>query len=165
MRTYNHRNCKSLFGYAASAHAKSRGRCQLCDCGGPPLDFDLWRQFTIEHIIPRSQGGHLKSIRASVSSRFPNLSAEEQGSLAKRLDEANTVSACGFCNSTTSHTASEKSMDELLNEASGNIDSVAAHVEKYIHVVLRRKREDVQWKLASVKTAFEVAIRPRLDNK
>ena len=56
-------------------------------------------------------------------------------------------------------------MEELLNEASGNIDSVAAHVEKYIHVVLRRKREDVQWKLASVKTAFEVEIRPQLDNK
>lgn len=59
---YDHRNCKSLFGYAAAVHIRSGGICELCGAGGGALDFDLWRQYTVEHVIGESQGGYLKAI-------------------------------------------------------------------------------------------------------
>jgi hypothetical protein len=162
MATYNHRNCKSLFGYASAAHLRSRGTCQLCDCGGPPLNFDLWRQLTIEHVIGRAQGGHLKSIRTAIATRFPKLSSDERETLSQRVDAANTVSACSFCNSTTSHTAAPTSLDELF-QTPGTVETVVSRIEAEIQAVLRRKKADVQWKLASVKVAFEREVRPPIE--
>src|SRR5205807_243716 len=56
---YDYRNCQSLFGYAAKVHERSGGVCQLCSAGAAGLDFDLWRQMTVEHLIGESQGGYL----------------------------------------------------------------------------------------------------------
>jgi hypothetical protein len=115
MRKYNHKQCQSLFGYAAAVHIRSKGKCQLCGCGSSTLDFDLWRQMTVEHLIGKSQGGYLKQIRTSVALRFPDLLPTERESLSQRLDALNTVTACSFCNSTTSRDINTKSMSELLH--------------------------------------------------
>ena len=56
MTDYDYRNCQSLFGYAAKVHERSGGVCQLCGAGTAGLDFDLWRQMTVEHLIGESQG-------------------------------------------------------------------------------------------------------------
>ena len=98
-KIYDYRNCQSLFGYATSVHIRSGGVCQLCECGyesEAKINFDLWRQMTVEHLIGESQGGYLKQIRNTLSKRFPGLSLDKIENIAKQIDESNTVSACGF---------------------------------------------------------------------
>lgn len=53
-------------------------RCALCDCGGEPLPFEMWRQMTVEHLIGKSQQGYLKDIRGLVRTRFPESTESEQ---------------------------------------------------------------------------------------
>lgn len=154
MKRYNYKNCQSLFGYAAAVHIRSGGRCQLCGCGGVPLDFHLWRQMTVEHLIGKSQGGYLNQIRVAVSERFPDFTPEIQEQMAHRLDEANTITACGFCNSTTSRDVASKPMVVLLHEAEGSPEEVVEYVSHEMKRILERKRSDVKWKLASVQEAF-----------
>lgn len=162
MKPYNYRNCQSLFGYASRVHIRSGGQCQLCLCGQRPVNFDLWRQMTVEHIIGKSQGGYLHQIREAVALRFPNLSVEAQEEVAQRLDEANTVSACSFCNSTTSRNINERSMSVVLNEAIGTVEDVIAHARAEFQRILEAKRRDVQWKLNSVRQAFEREVASKL---
>jgi len=161
MSQYNYKNCQSLFGYAAAVHIRSEGKCQLCGCGSP-LDFDLWRQMTVEHLIGKSQGGYLKQIRTAVAVRFPDLSPAEHESLSHRLDAKNTVTACSFCNSTTSRDINKKTMAELLNEVQGSISDIEAYISSQLQLILERKRKDVQWKLSSVREAFQNEVHPRV---
>lgn len=162
MKTYNYRNCQSLFGYAAQVHIRSGGQCQLCLCGEKPLNFDLWRQMTVEHIIGKSQGGYLPQIREAVALRFRGLSAEEREAVAQQLDEANTVSACSFCNSTTSRNVNERSMSAVLSETTGGVEEVVAHAMQEFQRILNAKRREVQWKLISVRHAFEQEVVAKL---
>ena len=158
IKKYNHKNCQSLFGYAATVHIRSKGKCQLCGCGDSNPNFDLWRQMTVEHLIGKSQGGYLKQIRTAVAVRFPELSLAEREALSKRIDELNTVTACSFCNSTTSRDINNKSMNDLLNEAHGSMADIQAYISNHLQLILERKREDVKWKLSSVKEAFEKEV-------
>jgi hypothetical protein len=162
-KKYNYKNCQSLFGYAASVHIRSKGKCQLCECGGSPLDFDQWRQMTVEHLIGRKQHGYLKDIRVAVVSRFPDLLPEESERLSQRLDAHNTVTACSFCNSTTSRDINEKTMIDLLNEAQGNLLDIEAHISSQLQLILERKRKEVKWKISSVKEAFLNEISPNFE--
>ena len=161
-RPYNYKSCQSLFGYAVDVHVRSRGQCQLCGCGGPPLDFHLWRQMTVEHLLGRSQGGYLQQIRESVAKRFKDLPETDQHELSKRIDALNTVTACSFCNSTTSRDVSAESMTDLILRTKGTPSDVVAAVEAELGVVLARKRRDVQWKLEAVQKAFEREVSARV---
>ncbi len=162
-RQYDYRNCTSLFGYAASVHVRSGAICQLCGCGrGERPDFDLWRQLTVEHLIGESQGGHLQKIRLAVDARFPNLPPEQREELSARIDAANTITACSFCNSTTSRDRSGRSMTELIMNSDSGPEETYLAIEVYVTSVLERKREDVEWKVASVRAAFEQLIVPDL---
>ena len=155
MTRYDHKNCQSLFGYAAGVHVRSGGKCQLCGCGGSPPDFDLWRQMTVEHLVGDSQGGYLKAIHTAVATRFPELSAPAREELSRRIDALNTVTACSFCNSTTSRDKSPKSMSDLLQEAQGTAEDVVIHLSLELQKILARKRRDVEWKLLSVREGFQ----------
>ena len=152
---YNHKQCQSLFGYSFDTHVRSAGTCQLCGCGGAELNFDLWRQMTVEHIIGRSQGGYLREIRVSVEQRFPDLSIPAREALSKAIDAANTVTACSFCNSTTSRDSSHTSMAELISASSGQPQDVVAQITAFLQPILERKRAEVSWKLESVRKAYE----------
>lgn len=163
MPHYNHKNCQSLFGYAASVHIRSGGQCQLCGCGGNPLDFDLWRQMTVEYLIGKSQGGYLNQIHTAVSERFPDLPPNAHDEIARRLDAANTVTACSFCNSTTSRNEHSKSMTELLNKTSGSADEVVSHIASELQDILKKKQCAVKWKIESVREAFEKEVRAVID--
>lgn len=99
---YDYRNCQSLFGYAAAVHARSGGICALCGYGEAGIDFDRWRQLTVEHLIGESQGGYRRQIEIDLGRRFPDLAREQVKDRAGDIDAANTVTACSFCNSTTS---------------------------------------------------------------
>src|SRR5215469_15113045 len=75
---YDESALQSLLGYGHATHERSGGVCQLCGCGaGPDIDFDLWRQFTIEHLIGKGQGGYLPQIKFAVEVRFAHLAAEQ----------------------------------------------------------------------------------------
>lgn len=162
--TYDYRSCESLFGYAASAHIRSGGICQLCGCGdGKRVDFDLWRQMTVEHLIGESQGGYLHQIKKTLLKRFPELSSDKLEELSKRIDELNTVTACSFCNSSTSRNQHEISMTELIDNTEGAPDVLTESVKNELDEILKKKRSIIQWKLSSIRKAFEKEIRPVLE--
>ena len=163
MTDYDYRNCQSLFGYAAKVHVRSGGVCQLCGAGTARLDFDLWRQMTVEHLIGESQGGYLRQISASLTDRFPGLSPGERAGLAARMDAANTVTACSFCNATTSRAQAPTSMTSLIETApDGTPEEIRRHVTVGLDGILAAKRKDVAWKLASVRKAFDSRVAPAL---
>jgi hypothetical protein len=160
---YDYRNCQSLFGYAAKVHERSGGACQLCDAGGIELGFDLWRQMTVEHLIGESQGGYLHQISASLGRRFPGLTPAELTELAGHIDAANTVTACSFCNSTTSRSQAPASMTGIIDAVpDGTPEQVRRHVTALLDDILASKRRTVAWKLASVRKAFDSEVAPRL---
>jgi hypothetical protein len=160
---YDYRNCQSLFGYAAKVHERSGGVCQLCGAGATGLDFDLWRQMTVEHLIGESQGGYLRQILASLAGRFPGLSAAERVRLADQIDAANTVTACSFCNATTSRAQAPTSMTSLIETApDGTPEEICRHVTADLNNILTTKRECIAWKLASVRKTFDSQVAPAL---
>lgn len=124
----------------------------------------MWRQMTVEHIVGKSQGGYLKQIRTAVEPRFPELTPAAREALSQRIDALNTITACSFCNATTSRDVSGKTMAELLHEVQGSADDVMAYLANELRLVLERKRKDVQWKLVSVKSAFQAEVRARIVN-
>jgi len=161
-RPYDFRNCQSLFGYAAAVHKRSGGICELCGCGATALDFDLWRQLTVEHLIGEKQGGYLRDIRRTLAQRFPAWSPARRVTLAEQIDVANTITACSFCNSTTSRDQAPISMSELIMSGPEDQEAALAHVTAALADVLLRKQRDVAWKLESVRAAFENSIAPTL---
>jgi hypothetical protein len=163
-KRYDYRNCQSLFGYAQDVHKRSGGICQLCGAGiGEPSRFDLWRQLTVEHLVGASQGGYISEIRVAIGKRFPGLSSEQREELALRIDRANTVTACSFCNATTSRDRNPENMAHLISETKGEPDAVVNEVVLKLEEVLERKRTDVHWKLVSVREAFYRMLKPELD--
>ena len=162
MKKYNYKKCQSLFGYSANVHIRCKGICQLCECGGEPLDFDLWRQMTVEHLIGKSQNGYLKQIKELVEQHFESLGSEEQDQLSKEIDSINTVTACQFCNSATSRDKNDISMVKLFTDNSGNKDLLISEVRRTCDTILIKKRKSVQWKLESVKEAFEENVLSKL---
>lgn len=164
MPDYDFRNCQSLFGYAEKVHKRSGGTCQLCDAGTERLDFDQWRQLTVEHLIGRSQGGYLQDITSAFFARYPDMPSEAIKDLARRVDGANTVSACSFCNSTTSRNKVAMSMSEVIaNAPDGSPDVIYQHVTSSLAAILEAKRADVAWKLRAVRIQFDSAIAPELE--
>ena len=163
MKDYDYRNCQSLFGYAARVHERSGGVCQLCGAGTAGLDFDLWRQMTVEHLIGESQGGYLRQIAASLADRFAGLAPSEIAAIATEIDAANTVTACSFCNATTSRAQAPESMTALIETApDGRSEDIQHHVTAGLSGILAAKREEVAWKLTSVRKAFETHVAPVL---
>lgn len=155
---YDYRNCTSLFGYSAAVHIRSGGCCELCGAGDSS-DFDWWRQLTVEHLIGEGQGGYLRSIKAAVSERFPALEAVAALELTARLDAINTVSACQFCNATTSRTRTDVSMTELIAKCTW-AEEVEATVRAACETILASKRVNVRWKIDSVRAAWSETIAP-----
>jgi hypothetical protein len=159
---YDYRNCQSLFGYAAAVHERSGGICELCGFGRPAVDFDAWRQLTVEHLIGESQGGYRRAIRAAVAARYPNLATNDTEALAAVCDVANTVTACQFCNATTSRSRSPVTMTELIGAAPDDPTGLVESLSPALQQVLQRKRREVAWKLSSVRNAFENMVQPGL---
>jgi hypothetical protein len=111
---------------------------------------------TVEHIIGKSQGGYLKEIRLAVAERFPGLGAVERESLSREIDAVNTVTACSFCNSTTSRDSNSTSMSDLIHSSTGDPGEVVSSISTALQPILERKRSDVRWKLESVHKAYDV---------
>lgn len=161
--TYDERGLQSLFGYGRAAHMRSGGICELCGCGaGPDIDFDLWRQFTIEHLIGAGQGGYPDGIRLAVERRFPHLGEMERRELVSRIHEYNIVTACQFCNSTTSRDRAPFTMEEAIAELPSDPEDALVVLSDKLLEVLEVKRSKVRWKMQSVYRGFRETIRPEL---
>ena len=162
-KPYDESGLQSLFGYGRAAHERSGGICQLCGCGaGPDIDFDLWRQFTIEHLIGEGQGGYPPRIKEAVDQHFVELSESDRRDFATRIHEANIVTACQFCNSTTSRDRALYTMEELIAQLPSEPDEAISLLAEKLQVILDAKREKVRWKLQSVYRGFNEGIRPAL---
>jgi len=121
------------------------------------VSFDLWRQLTVEHVLGASQGGYLKELRQAVERRFPELLPQDHEKIVLTIDEMNTVTACNFCNSTTSRDRNEKSMVDLL-AAEGTPEDVLAEMRLALAHIIESKRTNATWKLASIREAFDRLI-------
>lgn len=119
------------------------------------VDFDLWRQMTVEHLIDKSQSGYLKQIRELVRKHFARIPDPEKISLTKEIDSLNIVTACQFCNPTTSRDISEVSMIQLFDSADGDKEVLIKNVQTTCENILDIKRKSVAWKLESVRKAFD----------
>ncbi len=162
-KPYDYHKFWSLCGYAADVIQRSQAVCQLC--GWDASDFHLWRQLTVEHVIGKSQGGYLKDIRTAVAERFPEIEDTKRDELVQKLESENTVAACQSCNSMTSRMRHTKDMGQLLTEATGTPGEVVEKVIAEIQQVLKNKREDVEWKLTSVRERFDTHIAPMLTGR
>src|SRR5207245_1074453 len=130
------------------------------------IDFDLWRQFTIEHLIGQGDGGYPDRIRAAIAGKFgENIAAEEQARLVRDIHEANIVTACQFCNSTTSRDRAPITMEELIAGAPEDPRALFEAVVEQLQAVLDRKRSVVAWKLDATREAFEREILPELERR
>lgn len=165
--SYNPRNLESLFGYGRAAHVRSGGICQLCGCGkSRDIDFDLWRQFTIEHLIGQGDGGYPDRIRAAIAAKLgESIPAEDQARLVRDIHEANIVTACQFCNSTTSRDRATVTMEELIDGSPEDPGSLYEAVVEQLQKILDRKRSVVAWKLEATREAFEGEILPELGRR
>lgn len=167
---YDYKNCQSLFGYAQKVHERSGGICQFCGCGAnlePNSDayFDLWRQLTVEHLVGQAKDGYLKELKTVVARGFSGLSSEELEQIVKQINGANPITVCHLCNSMTSRDSNlktTKAMTELLNEAEGVPQSVVKQVTVRLYEIQERKKNDVLWKLQSVRKAFREQVEPKL---
>lgn len=74
----------------------------------------------------------------------------------------NIVTACQFCNSTTSRDLAPFTMQEVIGELPPDPTDAVAKVEQKLESILHEKRARVQWKLESVYRVFQDVIRPEL---
>lgn len=166
-KKYDHEQCQSLFGYAYRVHLRSGGVCQLCGAGETRLSFELWRQLTVEHLVGKAQGGCLEDIRAFVSELMPELDVEDQEGLAHAIDVANMVTACSFCNATTSRHVSDVSMRDLIESAVSErreLADIAEWIATTLRAVLHEKRKDMAWKLEAIRDQYEEGFLPAISS-
>jgi hypothetical protein len=119
---------------------------------------------TVEHLIGKSQGGYLAQILEEAKKKFPSYSKEEVRRFSKQIDSINTVTACQFCNSTTSRDINDISMHDIFAESPPNPDIILGRVQDVCDEILKKKRKLVHWKLESVKAAFDEHVVPKIKN-
>lgn len=81
------------------------------------------------------------------------------------IHEANIVTACQFCNSTTSRDRAPMTMEELIARGPEDPRALYVAVVEELQTILDRKRSIVAWKLEATEEAFEREIRPELERR
>ena len=129
---YDPRSCQSLLGYGRATHAKSGGICVYCGLGRDRVDFDVWRQLSVDHVIPArlfpDEGRTLPSV-------FPSLSKADLRKLGEKINGINLVTACNFCNSMTSR-MKDISVDGILSPE--GYEDVASINDESVDAMLHR---------------------------
>lgn len=164
---YNPNSCQSLLGYGRPVHKRSGGICKYCNFGKDSVNFDAWRQLSVDHIIPaRLFPGEGKTL----SSIFPNLPNEELKTLAGLIDDINLVTACNFCNSMTSRMPNisveeilvQDNFGEVFSVDDPNIQQMLNRLQERVNEVLPMKRKYVRERLKRLCKTFETDIRYEL---
>ena len=182
-------NCQSLVGYADEVHRNSGGACEYCEYGSGELDFDLWRQLSLEHVIPSSwlDWKRLQRLLEELFAPYPiNLfERKKRGStelpegrqLRHEIEMACCATACQFCNSMTSwferkHGGGYRSrfhaifQSASIREADGfkrRREAILKEVKKLRDEILDIKKRDVAERIQALKEHFEEHIRSGLE--
>jgi hypothetical protein len=168
---YDPRSCESLLGYGRAVHKKWGGVCQYCGLGKDGLDFDTWRQLSIDHVIPdRLFPGQARPF----SSVFPQLTKAQRIELAKLVNEINWVTACNFCNSMTSRMKGDdvsadgilppEDHKEVMSVNDEPVQAMLGRLRKRVCEVLRKKQDYVRPRLAELQKAFDSDVKPELQS-
>jgi hypothetical protein len=164
-------SCQSLLGYGRLVHERSGGICAWCGLGKDAVDFDHWRQFSVDHVIPTNALG--EKGWAIFSERFPCLPDDQLKLLYQRINEINLVTACNFCNSMTSRMRIEgvdgivpaTAIIEVTSVEHPAIQEMLAALDARVSAVLEDKREYVQARLTVLRSAFDRDVRTTLVEK
>ncbi|MCL4552796.1 MAG: hypothetical protein M1305_04500 [Candidatus Marsarchaeota archaeon] len=164
---YDPKGCQSLLGYGRAVHARSGGVCEYCGLGKERVDFSVWRQLSVDHVVPvklfSGRGRTLRSV-------FPKLPNVELRKLAKEINRINLVTACNFCNSMTSRMdfaineiLSSDSCDEATSVDAEPVQDMLGRLEQRVAQVLPMKRNRVRQRLAELRKTFDEEVRPELE--
>jgi len=156
---------QSLAGYARQAHRDSQGTCLYCGLGvqraeEPELRFDVWRQLTVEHVIPQRDGKLTKEIRDALTNRFGFAEGEQ---LASRIGHMNEVTACHLCNSFASrmgHRIAEQVAQFMAHLQDAPQEELLESLAHDIWEVWKIKRTAVRRKLRYLRGRFRQTIGP-----
>lgn len=175
------KSLQSLLGYGKPVHKRSGGICQYCGYGikmeaSTDANFDVWRQLTVEHFISKKAGGYLHApksksrlaVEQQLRQKFPEISTEQMKCFVNQIDEANTVTACQFCNSMTSwggNRKDAKTMKMLLDECTGTPEEVMNQIKTFLTSIFIQRRQTIEDNLKKVKDVFQKEIEAELKDK
>ena len=171
-------SCQSLLGYAAEFHKRSGGICAYCDYGKGSVDFNMWRQLSLEHVIPRSiiysdkAKDGLRSLLSLTDQDWSTRKYQRTAGLKgvefqRKIEAACCVTACHFCNSMTSRFPDTKGhYHKFLNaftdpEVHGQADNEAREaallqeIERIVRELLPEKRAYVSDRISKLRAEFE----------
>lgn len=159
---YDPKNCQSLFGYGKAAHERSGGICEYCGLGASELDFDIWRQFSVDHVIPAR-------LLHNIRDKFPRFDKKTAQVLEERINRINLVTACNFCNSMTSRMpfpVDDILCDDRFNDVTSiedeSVQSMLRNIELRVQNIKAIKRIYVQERLAEIRSEFRKNVEPML---
>ncbi|MCE5200331.1 HNH endonuclease [bacterium] len=162
--------CQSLLGYGKAVHERSGGVCAYCGMGKDGLTFDMWRQLSVDHVIPTSSLG--SQGWSQVEQYFPNLLKNQRDELYKQINKCNLVTACNFCNSMTSRMKDiglDSIMPEAPDETSTSVDdppvqAMLSRLRERVDELLLKKRKHVLANLARLNQEFVKTVVPNVKN-
>jgi hypothetical protein len=149
-------------GSSAAGHGSRRWCCFSAVTNGSGHPRGASTPTTSTSPASWTRGGYPPRIRSAVESRFPHLPEAERASLTKRIHEANIVTACQFCNSTTSRDRAPFTMEDVIAALPDDPEEALPVAAEKLQAVLEVKRQTVRWKLRSVNRGFRESIRPAL---
>ncbi len=140
---------QSLIGWG-DVHKRSKGTCLYCGFGilsggNSETKFDMWRQFTVEHIVPAKNGELNWKIKEAVNNFFP----DEQSGTIKKVKNMNEITSCHVCNSFVSRCSSAQNINNAIRCFHGHL----ADRNKNLQTWLKQLRDDIWevWKLKSAR--------------
>jgi len=111
------------------AHRASQCTCLYCGLGvrdaqGDKAAFDIWRQFTVEHIVPESEVS-INRVLGAIRATFPRLKEAEKLAVwvVRRM---NLATSCHFCNSAVSHHKKKQQVHDAVIAFGRYLDRIAS---------------------------------------
>lgn len=161
---------QALIGYGGDAHRRSKGNCLYCGFGtlrtaDPELKFDIWRNLTLEHVVPECNG----QLEANIDQAIQNLPMATQEGLKRRIKSLNEVTACHVCNTFAGRCETEGPISEAVQAFYDRLQHPIAdetwlpQVAQSIQGVWQLKSKRVRGKVLWLRENFRCNIGPELD--
>jgi len=157
-------SCQSLLGYGKAVHEGSGCICAYCDLGKAGQDFDMWRQLSVDHVVPTNCIG-----ANDWTIKFPKMSKPAIKKLHAEINKINLVTACNFCNSMTSRM--KIGNREAILPKSGYSDAedikhpavqeMLQRLGEQVNDLKEEKRKYVQERLRILELAYAKEVKPK----
>jgi len=184
-------NYQSLLGYARGVHKESGGRCAYCEYGACGVDFDMWRQLSLEHVIPSKwlEKGNIRPLLNELwglgdnwRKPYQRVTGDEDNlegfRLKQAIEQESCVTACHFCNSATSrfearHKGFREEWEEIFRDPGlkklkhkpfdERKAALLERVRELRKAIFEQKKADVKKKLDELEPYFDQYVKPELD--